>query len=220
MGTVDLELATDLRGRLGLTRAIETGTFRGGTARGLATVFPEVVTIELSEEIHRAAAIALRDTPRVRAVQGHSVARLGELTDPATPTLYYLDGHWSGGATGGADDECPVLAELAAMGTGSPDDCVIVDDARLFTSAPPPPHRAEQWPTLMEVVDALRARHPGHLVTLLDDQVIAVPERARPAIDRYGARLQPRPGALDHARGAVGKVVMAARTRARSLRAR
>ena len=220
MGTVDLQLASDLRDRLGLRRAVETGTFRGGTARSLATVFPEVVTIELSEDIHRAAELALRDTPQVRALQGHSALRLGELTDPATPTLYYLDGHWSGGATGGVGDECPVIAELAAMGSGSPDDCVIVDDARLFTSAPPPPHRPEQWPTLMEVIDALRERHPGHLVTLLNDQVIAVPARARLALDDYGLRLQPRPGPLDHARGAIGRVVMLVGTRIRSLRSR
>lgn len=220
MGTVDLALAADLRDRLGLRRAVETGTFRGGTARSLATVFPEVVTIELSQEIHRAAELALRDTPRVRALQGHSASRLGELTDPAVPTLYYLDGHWSGGATGGAGDECPVIAELAAMGAGSPDDCVIVDDARLFTSAPPPPHRPEQWPTLMEVIDALRERHPDHVVTLLNDQVIAVPSRARPAVDAYGLRLQPRPGLLDHARGAAGRVVMLVGTRIRALRAR
>ncbi len=220
MGTVDLQLASDLRDLLGIQRAVETGTFRGGTARSLATVFPDVVTIELSAELHRAAEIALRDTPRVRALQGHSAMRLGELTDPALPTLYYLDGHWSGGATGGVGDECPVLAELAAMGDGSPDDCIIVDDARLFTSAPPSPHRAEQWPTLTEVIDAIRERHPSHLVTLLNDQIVATPARARPAIDAYGARLQPRPGPLDHLRGALGRAEGIARDRIRALRSR
>jgi hypothetical protein len=220
MGTVDLPLAADLRRRLGLRRAVETGTFRGGTARRLATVFPEVVTIELSVDLHRSAQAALRDTPRVRALQGHSVARLGELTDPDLPTLYYLDGHWSGGATGGSDDECPVLAEIAAIAAGHPDDCVIVDDARMFTSAPPPPHRAEQWPTLMEVVDAIRERHPDHLVTLLADQIVAVPSRARPALDDYGARLRPRPGVLDHLRGVWGRGSAWVADRLRTIRAR
>ncbi len=155
------------------------GTFRGGMARRLASVFPDVVTIELSKDLHRSAELALRDTPRVRGLQGHSAQRLGQFTDPAIPTLYYLDGHWSGGTTGGAGDECPVLAELAAMGTGSPDDCVIVDDAHLFTSSPSPPHRSEQWPTLMEVIDAIRARHPSHLVTLLTTR--SWPRRCRRA---------------------------------------
>ena len=220
MGTVDLPLAGDLRARLGLLRAVETGTFRGATARRLATVFPEVVTIELAADLHRSAQAALRDTPRVRAVQGHSVARLGELTDPDRPTLYYLDGHWSGGATGGIDDECPVLAEIAAMGAGHPDDCVIIDDARMFTSAPPPPHRREQWPTLLEVFDAIRGRHPGHLVTLLNDQVVAVPLRARPAIDAYGARLRPRASIRDHAVGIWARASRAVTDGLRAVRAR
>ncbi len=220
MGTVDLKLASDLRNLLGLRRAVETGTFRGGTARSLATVFDDVVTIELSPELHRAAELALRDASRVRALQGHSALRLAELTDPAAPTLYYLDGHWSGGVTGGVEDECPVLAELAAMGDGCSDDCIIVDDARLFTSAPPAPHRAEQWPTLMEVIDAIRERHPSHLVTLLNDQVVATPQRARPAIDAYGARLQPRPGPLDHLRGVLGRLKSAVAGRVRAIRSR
>jgi len=220
VGTVDLQFAADLRGQLDLRRAVETGTFRGDTARSLASVFPEVVTIELSKELHHAAEIALRDAPRVRAIHGHSAERLGALADPALPTLYYLDGHWSGGATGGVGDECPVLAELAAIGPGSPDDCIVVDDARLFTSAPPPPHRPEQWPTLMQVVDAIREHHPSHLVTLLNDQVIATPSRARPAIDAYGARLRPRSGMLDHLRGALSHAGSALTTLIRTVRAR
>ncbi|RKQ92885.1 hypothetical protein C8N24_2741 [Solirubrobacter pauli] len=190
MGSVDLQLASDLKTALGLRRAVETGTFRGQTARGLAGVFESVLTIELSVELHRSAQEALRDTPAVTALQGHSVPVLEQVADPALPTLFFLDGHWSGGPTAGADDECPVLEELAAIGTGHPDDCILIDDARLFTASPPPPHKPEAWPTLLETIDALRAQHPEHHITLLDDQVIAVPARARRVIDAYGLRVQ------------------------------
>lgn len=189
MGSVDLDLARDLARAAGLQRAIETGTFKGRTARSLALVFPRVITIEWSEQLHRDAAAALADTPSIEALQGHSARVLQETRDPAVATLYFLDGHWSGGATAGAEDECPVLGELEAVAGGHPDDCVIIDDARLFASAPPPPHRPEAWPTLLELFDAVRATRPGHLVTVLGDQVIAVPSRARPAIDAYGHRL-------------------------------
>jgi hypothetical protein len=173
-----------------LRRAIETGTFRGLTARALAGVFGEVVTIELSPDFHRSAAEALSDLPTVRVLQGHSVERLTEVSDASVPTLYFLDGHWSGGDTSGAEDECPVLEELAAIGHGHPDDAIVIDDARLFTSSPPPPHRAERWPSLLDVIDAIRAIRPDHLITVLNDQVIAVPQRAKPAIDGYGQRIQ------------------------------
>lgn len=218
MGTVDLGLASHLRDVLGLQRAVETGTFRGVTARRLASIFPSVVTIELSEELHRTAETVLSDLPGVRALQGHSTTRLHDVHDPAVPTLFYLDGHWSGGITEGADDQCPVLAEIAAIGTGSPDDCIIVDDARLFTSAPPPPHNVEQWPTLLAIFDAIRRSHPEHLVTLLNDQVIAAPERARPAIDAYGARIRPKVPLMDQLRSAKNRLVWEVSSRLRPVR--
>jgi hypothetical protein len=193
MGTVEHRFASDLTAVLGLGRAVETGTYLGSTARALARVLPSVVTIELSPELHRAAAASLADAPSIRALQGHSAQVLREVNDVSTPTLYYLDGHWSAGPTAGVEDECPVLAELDAIAPGHPDDCVLIDDARFFASAPPPPHDPAKWPTLIEVFDALRARWPEHIVTVLADQVIAVPPRARDAVDAYGLRVAPRP---------------------------
>jgi hypothetical protein len=190
VGSVDLQLARDLFATAGVRRAVETGTFRGVTARSLAGVFSEVVTIELSPELHRSAAERLRDVPAVRALQGDSTRVLREVADPATPTLFFLDGHWSGGKTAGAEAECPVLEEIAAIGAGHPHDCLLIDDAPLFQSAPPPPHDPALWPTLTEVFDAIRAQRPDHFVTLLADQVLAVPPQARPAVDRYGQRLR------------------------------
>lgn len=189
MGTIDLRLATELRDKLGLRRAVETGTYQGLTARALASLFESVITIELSRPIYERAANALRDLPNVEAVQGHSSDVLDRIVRQDTPTLYFLDGHWSGGNTAGSGDECPVLEELGAIGPGSQDDCLVIDDARLFTSAPPPPHDPAQWPTIVEVFDAIRSQRPRHMVTLLSDQVIAVPLRAKSVIDSYGTRV-------------------------------
>ncbi len=194
MGTLDRQLIVDLRDGLRLGRAVETGTFLGVTARALAGVFPEVITIELSPELHERAAVALTDLPHVTALQGHSGQVLTDVSSEAPATLYFLDGHWSGGPTEGADDQCPVLAELNAIGAGNPNDCIVIDDARLFTSTPPPPNDPDQWPTLLDVIDAIRAGHPQHHVTLLADQVIAVPPAGRDSVDAYGLRVQPRLG--------------------------
>lgn len=199
MGTIDLNLAVDLRDRLKLQRAIETGTYRGVTARAFSSLFDSVVTIEISSTLHERAATALSDLPHVEALLGHSAQVLDTLVDQDVPTLYFLDGHWSGGITDGAEDECPVLAEIAAIGTGHPDDCMIIDDARLFVAAPPAPLHPEQWPTLIDIFDAVRREHPEHMVTLVDDQVIAVPERAKPAIDAYAARVHNAPMVRLHA---------------------
>jgi hypothetical protein len=189
MGTVDSKLAADLRDRLTLRRAVETGTYRGLTARSLASLFNSVVTIELSPLHHQRAIATLRDLPQIEALCGHSVELLAAIAGLDIPTLYFLDGHWSAGSTEGADDQCPVIEEIAAIGAGHPDDCMIIDDARLFTSAPQPPLDPRQWPTITEVFDAIRSHRPEHVVTVLKDQVIAAPRRAKSVIDAYGVRV-------------------------------
>ena len=185
MGGVPTELAAELRAELDLKRAVETGTYHGGSARLLADIFPSVTTIELSTKLHADAQALFADVPAVRCVQGDSRERLRELVDPAIPTLYWLDGHWSGGPTAGEQDECPVLSEIEQIARGHRDDCLLIDDARLFVASPPPPHDPAQWPSLVEVFDALRASRPHAHVTIVADTVIAVPTRAKGIVDRY-----------------------------------
>jgi hypothetical protein len=175
---VPQELARQLRDRVGLTRAIETGTYRGRGTRLLADVFPRVITIEVAPHLAHAAARALSNLPGVEVREGSSRDVLPSLINPDEPTLYWLDGHWSGGETGGAADQCPVLGELEAIGPGHPDDCILIDDARLFLAPPPPPHRREQWPTYREIEDSIVARRPGHRTIVAHDVIVAVPARA------------------------------------------
>ena len=186
VGSLPRKLAQELKTLLGLRRAIETGTYMGGGARALSEIFDAVVTVELSHDLHRRAAQMLAEVSNVRLVHGDSRVELRSLAAERIATFYWLDGHWSGGETAGAGHECPVLDELAAIGSGHPDDCVLIDDARLFAAAPPPPHDPTQWPTLLELLDAIRANRSGHHITLVHDLVVAVPKVAEPAIARFG----------------------------------
>lgn len=204
MGVLPHRLARDLRDRVGLVRAIETGTYKGGSARVLASVFPEVLTIELDPELHARALERLAAVPAITAVQGSSRDRLAPLVDPSRPTLYWLDGHWSGGVTAGEEDECPVLDELRAVAEGHPDDCILIDDARLFLEPPPPPHKAEQWPTFDEIAAAIRAARPEHRIEVVHDIVVAVPESAGDLVDRFR---QARPERVSLIRRALSRLL-------------
>jgi len=192
VGVLPQHLATELRNQLGLTRAIETGTYRGRGTRLLASVFPEVVTIEVAPQLARAAQESLADVPGVTVRQGSSRDVLPDVVDDTKPTLYWLDGHWSGGVTGGSEDECPVLAEIAAISAGHPDDCILVDDARLFLAPPTPPHRPEQWPSYREVEDAVHSTRPGHVVLVAHDIIVAVPAAAAAAAIAFAHGKPPR----------------------------
>jgi hypothetical protein len=96
--------------RLRPTRTVPRG--RDG-ARLLASLFESVVTIELSESLAARAVQELANRPNVTVRQGDSRQVLPELAAADVPTLYWLDGHWSGGETSGAEHECPLLVARA-----------------------------------------------------------------------------------------------------------
>jgi len=160
---------------------VETETFLGGGARTLSAMFPSVVTIELSEHYFEQARTDLADVPNITAEHGASPTVLQRL-EPA-PTLYWLDAHWSGLDTAGEENPCPVLEEIAAI-PAHPADCLLIDDARLFAATREP----ERWPTLVEVIDALRQARPTAHVTVLHDLILCVPAEAKDLVDDFGMR--------------------------------
>jgi len=195
------ELILGLRQRSGFDHFVETGTFRGDTAAWAAAHFRQVTTIEMSAAIHAAAKARFGSLTNVRVIEGDSRAALGELlAGLSRPAIFWLDAHWSGLDTAGVEAECPVLGEVARINASPQAHVVLVDDARLFCAPPPRPHRAEQWPDLRSIVDALAAAGRRYVV-LFEDVFVAVPfedrpflvtwlqERATAARSRSGGRL-------------------------------
>jgi hypothetical protein len=207
VGCFPVQLARSLRDRLSLDRAIETGTYKGDGLRELASLFPEAISIEISKPLAAAARGSLARVSNAKVIDGNSREELPRLVDPAHPTLYWLDGHYSGFSTGGQEDECPVLGELVATAAGHPDDCILIDDARLFLATPPAPHDPAMWPTFAQIFETLRADRPTHYITMLHDIVIAIPEVAKPDADAFA-----------RARVSQGNVAFARRALRRSIR--
>lgn len=182
MGTVSFGVPSEIT--LALSRLnsvktfVETGTFRGGTTRWAAAHFEKVFTIERAPTIYELNAPDLGRFPNVTALLGDSRRVLPEIVSALgdQPAVFWLDGHWSGADTAGESDECPLLGELAAL-SGRHEDIILIDDARLFLSAPPRPHNPTEWPGVCEIVEAL-GRHCGKpFVQIIDDVIFAVPSK-------------------------------------------
>lgn len=182
---VPLDLARRLRDSLELQAAVETGTYLGDSAVSLAQHFDRVWTIEVAEHLWSAAKES-HARPNVTFVHGASQDELSGI-DPGGPALYWLDGHWSAGVTGGQDCECPVLQEVRELDKmpNAAASAVLIDDARLFLAPPGPPHDRSQWPSLIDVIDVLREQHDRY-VTIIEDVVVAVPPAARTIVEDYG----------------------------------
>ena len=171
-GAIALELA-------GLARAsafVETGTFQGRSALWASKHFAAVYTIEKSDALFALHEEGLAQLPGVKPLHGDSRVLLpGVLAElGARSALFWLDGHWSGEGTAGADDECPLLGELACL-AGRERDLILIDDARLFLGAPPRPYRPAAWPTIADVLDALPGSQRRWFVQIVDDVIFCVP---------------------------------------------
>lgn len=158
---------------------IETGTSIGTTTRWASGHFDSIFTIERSENLYNMHHKDLGQLKGVKTLQGDSrtvlpgiVAGLGNLR-----AVYWLDGHWSGEGTAGADDECPLLDELAGL-TDRTGDIILIDDARLVLHTPPRPHKPEQWPTISEVIEGLSRPGCRRHIQIIDDVIFAIPDDA------------------------------------------
>jgi hypothetical protein len=161
----------------GLRTFVETGTFLGDTALWASTRFDRVVTIELSENLYRQASDRLSAYRNIEVVRGHSVQVLADLVPTLSePAVFWLDSHWCGASSSdGEDQECPLIEELRILGRSSVAHSFLVDDARLFLSPPPLPHKRSHWPNLQAVSRALEEAVVKRFSVIFEDVWIAVP---------------------------------------------
>lgn len=184
MGLVTLGPPTDLILKLArqfdIRHFVETGTYYGKTAMWAETVFDHVITIEYSREIYEANLTTYGKVDNVEFLFGDSRTSLKTIVPQLSgPAIFWLDSHWSGGNTYGKDDECPLLDELRAIGESGHSHFILIDDARLFTSPPPLPHAIDQWPSITEVLGALKTGGKEGYTVVVNDVIISVPEFAR-----------------------------------------
>jgi len=150
-----------------------------------------VVTVEAVHETFAAAREACRDLANVEFHHGDSAEFLPKLVPTLTePCLFWLDAH-AGGGRFGDRDVCPLMAEIAAINLSPLPHYILIDDARAFVATCPPPFVADVWPSLDEIIPALVARHPHHVVCI-NDAIIAVPPAFRRALQEFCIRVRPR----------------------------
>ena len=183
-------LVKGLAAEFGIREFVETGTYEGDGCAWASTVFPSVTTIEKREDYQRKTTKKLAGLP-IRFLLGSSADVMPVVVSGlSAPALFWLDGH-SGGGHFGPDDDCPLLAELAAIAKSPYQHFIIIDDARAFLAPPPAPFIADRWPNIADVLDTARAGPPKFCVVIADT-IIAVPPDARRFLTRFCQELRPR----------------------------
>ena len=177
-------IISELKSTYNIPNFVETGTFLGDTAYWASKNFQYVFTVEFSDTIYQQAIQKYGSVGNITFLYGHTREKLKEIVSRIeTPAVFWLDAHWSGDQTYGELDECPVLDEIDIINQFRNDSFIFIDDARLFLSSPPQPHRADQWPDITAVLSALNAGESRYIV-VIEDVIIAVPEFAKPHMIR------------------------------------
>ena len=145
---------------------VETGTFRGDMIAAVRPYFDQLFSIELHAELGAQAARRFSADRAVMILIGDSGEHLKSLVQSIDrPAVYWLDGHYSGFRTARGDTDTPISQELdAVLGHGTPDDVVLIDDARLFGTDP-------AYPAIAEVIALVRAHRPDWVFEVKDDIV-------------------------------------------------
>ncbi|PCJ58490.1 MAG: hypothetical protein COA79_13300 [Planctomycetota bacterium] len=144
-----------LKNLMNLSIFVEGGTFKGGTAKLMSQDFNKVYTIEKSEKMYLVAKENLTTLTNVVLLKGDTRDHLKDILEENDNLLFWLDAHWCGYESYGDSDECPLIEELKNIFSYEKNYVILIDDARLFLSPPPQPHRISQWPDLKEIMEAL-----------------------------------------------------------------
>jgi hypothetical protein len=149
---------------------VETGTFMGDMIMAQRYRFDRIYSIELSRALYEQASFRFRRFPHITIVHGDSGSVLPSMTStlPAG-TLFWLDGHWSGGDTSRGEKLTPILKELEAIlrrPAGS--DVILIDDARCFDGA-------DDYPAISTIQDKILSCWPGTRFTVEHDVMRAIP---------------------------------------------
>ena len=141
--------------RYELTTLVETGTYLGAMVYALRNDFARIHTVEVDEALHTLARHRFARLVHVTTHRGDSAQVLPEiLRSLSEPTLFWLDGHYSGGITSMGAKATPVVEEIAAlMAHHDRRHVILIDDARCFgTSA--------DYPQLDELRDMVAFARP------------------------------------------------------------
>jgi hypothetical protein len=148
--------------RFGIGVLIETGTFEGQMIESVKRDFSRICTIELDPDLSSRASEHFRDEGHITAFQGDSGQVLPRLLATLNePALFWLDAHYSGGATARGDVETPIMTELAAIAAHAShrEHVILIDDAREFKGgAYPTIEELKHW-ALKTGYDSLNLEH-------------------------------------------------------------
>jgi hypothetical protein len=150
---------------------VETGTYLGQSTKFFAREFHKVYSIELDQQLYKYSKNKLRKRKNITLFCGNSKDVLPRiLSDLTGPSIFFLDGHASGGVTSIGEEPSPIKYELNLLENFYfiENSIIICDDARGFDGRNSYPHINE----LVDLATRLNLAEPR----ILEDMIIISPK--------------------------------------------
>jgi hypothetical protein len=157
--------------RFGITTFVETGTYLGDMIFALQDDFESLSSIEIADNLYNDAMKRFKENSSVHIIHGDSGEKLAEVVHSLNvPSLFWLDGHYSGGGTGKGAKETPIYKELEAIFSSDLKHVIVIDDARLFVGT-------HDYPKLTELESFVVGRRPNYIFSVENDSVRIIPKK-------------------------------------------
>lgn len=134
MPSLDFEFLTKLRANFqNFENFVETGTLNGDTIFTMEPFFSKLYTIEVSPLYYERTKSRYTGN-KINFILGDSAVVFDTLLPQLeSPTIFFLDGHWSSGDTGKGIKDCPLNEEINLIKNKFAHEAIlIIDDYRLF----------------------------------------------------------------------------------------
>jgi hypothetical protein len=184
-GSLSRSFVVEISKHFALSTFIETGTFRGDTIASLRYDFDELISIELSEDLHERARRRFATCPDIILIRGDSASQLpralGRCGD--SRAFIWLDAHYSGSDTAKGAHNTPIMQEVESIrrcGTGK--DVIVIDDLRLFWEVRGGFRQHESvggYPSADAVADRFNLGDSNYDFFVLLDALLVVPKTYR-----------------------------------------
>lgn len=164
------QMIKDFSKKYQLSVLIETGTYLGEMVYAMQNQFTKIYSIELAHTIFERAKKRFAKYSNVTILEGDSESVLPKLiSEISNPTLFWLDGHYSGGETARANQDTPVFSEVRLILENMKQPfTILIDDARLFVGK-------DGYPTIDELNNLVAEKNPGLKLEIKKDIIRIFP---------------------------------------------
>ena len=125
----------------------------------------------MGEKLWRNAVKRFKKQKHITLIHGDSGEVLKNITEQLNePVLFWLDGHYSGGITAKAGQDCPILKEIDAIFMYKKlNHILLIDDARCFDGT-------NDYPTIEELIGYIKNKNEKYVVEIKDDIIRCIIE--------------------------------------------